>query len=90
VTLGEGTGLPTAYVLKTATTIAAEVLGLTDEMGTLAPGLSADLLGVQGDPLADLRALTRPLLVVAQGRVANDRFMLAGCGPRSQPAVSGV
>jgi imidazolonepropionase-like amidohydrolase len=78
VTLGEGTGLPTAYVLKTATALAAEVLGLGDETGTLAPGLSADLLGVRGDPLTDLRALTRPLLVVAQGRVVNDRFMLGG------------
>jgi imidazolonepropionase-like amidohydrolase len=90
VTLGEGTGLPTTYVLKTATAFAAEVLGLTGETGTLASGLSADLLGVQGDPLADLSALTRPLLVVAQGRVVNDRFTLIGSGEKSQSAVSGV
>ena len=83
VTLGEGTGLPTAYVLKTATAFAAEVLGLIGETGILAPGLSADLLGVQGDPLDDLSALTRPLLVVAQGRVVNDRLTLltSGTGP---------
>jgi imidazolonepropionase-like amidohydrolase len=89
VTLGEGTGLPTAHVLKTATAIAAEVLGLADETGTLAPGLSADLLGVQGDPLADLTALTRPLLVVAQGRVVNDRFALLTSRNGSRSSISG-
>jgi len=78
VTLGTGTGLPAAYVLKTATAFAAETLGLADETGTLAPGLCADLLGVQGDPLADLHALTRPLLVMARGWVVNDRLRLAG------------
>jgi len=77
--MGTGTGLPAAYVLKTATALAAETLGLAAETGTLAPGLCADLLGVRGDPLADLGALTRPLLVVARGGVVNDRFALVGC-----------
>lgn len=75
-TLGEGTGLPAAWVLKTATSAAAETLGLAGETGSLAAGLSADLLAVRGDPLADLWALTRPLLVVARGRVVSDLFAL--------------
>jgi imidazolonepropionase-like amidohydrolase len=78
VTMGKGTGLPTPYVLKMATAFAAETLGLAAETGTLAPGLCADLLGVQGDALSDLQALTRPLLVVARGQVVNDRFTLVG------------
>jgi imidazolonepropionase-like amidohydrolase len=56
--------------LRTATSEAARGLGLERETGRLALGLAADLLVVDGDPLEDLAALTRPVLVVARGRVA--------------------
>ena len=76
--MGEGTGLPAAMVLKAATSVAAEVLGLGQETGALVAGLSADIVAVKGNPLADLWALTRPLLVVARGWVVGDRFVLLG------------
>jgi imidazolonepropionase-like amidohydrolase len=66
----EGTDLSPLYMLKTATSIAAEALGRSD-LGTLAPGRAADLLAVHGNPLQDIRALTQPRLVVARGRVVD-------------------
>lgn len=61
----ESTALQT---LLTATSQAAAGLGISSQTGSLKPGLAADLLIVDGDPLADLRALTRPVGVWARGR----------------------
>ncbi len=66
----EGTDLSPLYMLKTATSVAAEALG-RDDLGTLAPGKAADLLAVHGNPLRDIRALTQPRLVVARGQVVD-------------------
>jgi imidazolonepropionase-like amidohydrolase len=66
----EGTDLSPLYMLKTATSMAAEALGRHD-LGTLAPGRAADLFAVHGNPLQDIRALTRPRLVVARGQVVD-------------------
>jgi imidazolonepropionase-like amidohydrolase len=51
---------PAADILRSATTTAAELLGLTGRIGTIAPGAHADLLVVDGNPLDDLTVLTRP------------------------------
>jgi imidazolonepropionase-like amidohydrolase len=64
----EGADLSPVFVLKSATSVAAEALG-RDDLGVIAPGKAADLLAVQGNPLQDMRALTRPTLVVSRGRV---------------------
>lgn len=60
-------GFSAAEIIEIATAGAASALGLA-ETGRVAAGLSADLLVVHGDPLADLRALQRPELVLARGR----------------------
>ena len=52
-----------------ATSEAARALGLERETGRLAPGLAADVLVLDGNPLEDLGALLRPVLVLARGRV---------------------
>ena len=54
--------------LRCATSECARALGLGDTTGALREGASADLLFVEGDPLADLGALLNPVLVVARGR----------------------
>jgi imidazolonepropionase-like amidohydrolase len=64
----EGADLSPVFVLKSATSVAAEALG-RDDLGVIAPGKAADLLAVQGNPLQDMQALTRPTLVVSRGRV---------------------
>jgi imidazolonepropionase-like amidohydrolase len=62
-------GLAPAAALAAATSVAAAHLGLADT-GRVAPGALADLLLVEGDPLADLAALSRVRLVTRGGWVA--------------------
>ncbi|QXJ22273.1 amidohydrolase family protein [Actinomadura graeca] len=47
-------------VIRSATTTAAELLGRTGELGTLQDGARADLIVLDGDPLADISALADP------------------------------
>lgn len=65
-------GMTPATALTSATARAARHLGLTDR-GRLAPGMRADLVVVDGDPLADLSVCARPLMVVKAGQVILDR-----------------
>jgi imidazolonepropionase-like amidohydrolase len=50
-------GLSTAEALMATTRVAAEAIGIQDRTGTLEPGKWADIILVQGDPLADIRVL---------------------------------
>jgi imidazolonepropionase-like amidohydrolase len=68
--LYEWLGFPRRRILEIATEDSAAGLGLASVTGRLEPGLSADVLVVEGDPLASLAALRNPLLVLAQGRIA--------------------
>jgi imidazolonepropionase-like amidohydrolase len=65
---------PPADILRSATTVAARLLRLEGQVGVVAPGASADLLVVEGDPLQDITVLTDPprrlKLVMARGRMA--------------------
>jgi len=58
---------PFEHALATATSDAAEVLGLASVTGRLRPGLAADLLVVDGDVRADHDALGRPVAVYVRG-----------------------
>ncbi len=64
---------PMAAIVS-ATSLAAESLGLEKEIGTAAPGYEADLIAVDGDPSKDITALKRVAWVMKGGRVVrNDR-----------------
>src|SRR5258707_6001070 len=52
-----------------ATSLNAEALGLQGMIGTLAPGMEADLIAVDGDPLSDITALRRGVFVMKGGAV---------------------
>lgn len=73
-------GMTALEALVAATGYAAQVIGIADETGSLKPGLAADVLVVDGDPLADLTALNRVALVMQAGLVKT------GPGPLSARA----
>lgn len=49
--------------------LAAESLGLGAKIGTLAPGMDADLIAIDGDPLKDITAVRRVAFVMKGGKV---------------------
>jgi imidazolonepropionase-like amidohydrolase len=61
-------GVSSAAALASATSLAAAACGLGDRKGRLRAGYDADLLVVDGDPVADIGALARPAAVFAGGR----------------------
>ena len=65
-------GMTPATAIHAATVNAADLLGLASEVGTLERGKSADLIAVEGDPLADVTVLKRVGFVMARGRVVKD------------------
>jgi imidazolonepropionase-like amidohydrolase len=67
-------GLTPVEALRSATTIAAELLGLGGKTGAIQPGLEADLIVVERNPLQDARALADVLVVISNGRVALNRL----------------
>jgi len=62
-------GLTPLEAIKSATVWAAEHFGLSDQIGSLAPGKQADLIAVKGDPLSDVTELTRVRFVMRGGTV---------------------
>ena len=63
-------GMSPAEALAAGTTGAAKLLGLEREVGRIAPGFSADLIAVAGDPLKDVRALEHVDFVMVKGHIA--------------------
>jgi imidazolonepropionase-like amidohydrolase len=55
--------------LIAATSSSAELLGIAQQAGTLADGKDADIIAVEGDPLADIAAIEKIRFVMTQGRV---------------------
>ncbi len=66
-------GMTPAQALATATTGGAELLGMSDKLGRIAPGYFADIVAVEGDPTKDITAATRRVKwVMKGGRVVVD------------------
>ncbi|HSP13436.1 MAG TPA: amidohydrolase family protein [Thermoanaerobaculia bacterium] len=57
--------------ITSATSLAAESLGLGDRIGSIAPGYEADLIAVDGDPVADIGALSHVSFVMKGGRIVH-------------------
>lgn len=67
-------GMTPEQALATATTTAADLLGLGDRLGRVAPGFLADLVAVAGNPLENINALfTGVRWVMKDGRIVVDR-----------------
>lgn len=66
-------GMRPDAALRSATIVAARVLGRQNDLGQIAGGFAADLVAVKGDPLTDPSALRAPAVVVKAGVVVIDR-----------------
>ena len=64
-------GMTPVEALKAATVNAADLLGLSDQIGTIAPGKSADIIAVASDPIADVTVLKKVDFVMARGSVVD-------------------
>ncbi|WP_233281394.1 metal-dependent hydrolase family protein [Sphingomonas changnyeongensis] len=62
-------GMTPMAAIEAATVNAADLLGLSAEIGTIEPGKSADLIAVDGDPVADVKRLKAVGFVMRAGRV---------------------
>jgi imidazolonepropionase-like amidohydrolase len=62
-------GMTPMQAIQAATVNAADLLGWSDRIGALAPGLYADVIAVPGDPLADVTELERVNFVMKGGTV---------------------
>jgi imidazolonepropionase-like amidohydrolase len=74
-------GLTPLQAIASATSSAADLMGWTDRVGAVAPGLYADLVAVSGDPLKDITELERVKFVMKGGVVYKD---LLPVGPGSE------
>ena len=67
-------GMKPIQAIRAATTDAAELMGLSDNVGTVEKAHYADIIAVDGDPLADVSALSKVRFVMKDGKVyRNDK-----------------
>jgi imidazolonepropionase-like amidohydrolase len=66
-------GMKPADAIRAATATAASVLGREKDLGRIAEGAWADMIAVEGDPLADVSRLKKPALVIKTGVLVIDR-----------------
>jgi imidazolonepropionase-like amidohydrolase len=55
--------------MVSANSMGAEALGLADRIGSIAPGMEADIIALDGDPVKDITAVRRVVFVMKGGRV---------------------
>lgn len=60
---------PPMEAMVAANSVAAESLGMSDQIGSIAPGLDADIIALKGDPLTDITAVRHVVFVMKDGRV---------------------
>jgi imidazolonepropionase-like amidohydrolase len=60
-------GMTPAQALIAGTASGADLLGISDQAGTLQAGKSADVVAVAGDPLTDIQVTQHPILVMKEG-----------------------
>lgn len=62
-------GVDPMAAMISANSLGAEALGMSDRIGSIAPGLQADIIALDGDPLKDITAVRRVLFVMKGGIV---------------------
>jgi imidazolonepropionase-like amidohydrolase len=69
-----GIGMTPMEAIQAATSRCAETLGISKRTGSIRPGLEADLIVLNGNPLDDIKAVRNVVLVVNDGRIAANRL----------------
>jgi len=67
-------GMTPMEAIQSATSVSAECLGIAQRTGSIRPGLEADLIAIDRDPLKEITALGDVLLVINDGKVALNRL----------------
>ena len=67
-------GMTPFEAIQAATTVAADLLGVADRTGRIAPGYEADLVVVNDNPLRDIRVVQDVVLVMSNGRIGMNRL----------------
>jgi imidazolonepropionase-like amidohydrolase len=62
-------GVDPMAAMTSANSLGAEALGMAEQIGTIAPGMQADIIALAGDPLKDITAVRRVVFVMKGGVV---------------------
>ena len=62
-------GVEPMAAMVSANSLGAEAMGMADQIGSIAPGLQADIIAIDGDPLKDITAVRRVIFVMKGGVV---------------------
>ena len=62
-------GMPPMEAIKAATVNAADLLGISDKTGSIVKGKFADIVAVNGDPLADIKTMKDMAFVMKEGKI---------------------
>ncbi len=60
-------GMDPMAAMVSANSLGAEALGIADQIGEIAPGMQADIIALDGDPLKDITAVRRVVFVMKGG-----------------------
>ena len=66
-------GVDPLAAMISANSLGAEALGMADQIGSIAPGLQADIIALDGNPLTDITAVRRVVFVMKGGVVYKNR-----------------
>jgi imidazolonepropionase-like amidohydrolase len=81
-------GMTPAQAIRSATSSAADLIGRSQDVGTIQPGRFADIIGVEGDPLADVRALEHVAFVMKGGVIIKNTSAGGRTPPGKPPTES--
>jgi imidazolonepropionase-like amidohydrolase len=70
-------GMDPMRAMVSANSLAAEALGMADQIGSIAPGLQADIIALDGDPLKDITVVRRVKFVMKGGVVYSGKGLRA-------------
>jgi imidazolonepropionase-like amidohydrolase len=71
-------GMTPMAAIQSATTVAAQSLGMVGDTGAIAPGYFADIVAVEGDPLENIRVMENVVFVMKGGAVYKSSQALTG------------